>query len=185
MFLFELLEKAMERCPINLQRNSSLQKTLSHGCKWSSAVSAHIPSQPAVLLLYFRYVSRIKEYLPTTYHLYLTILGGTNTRAGFYPCLSEQRSACALPHKKESSGIYRLALNWLNIFSRFSRLCWETKEFLCQEKSPTLWMGMDGQAGLILWANSRLKPLTQKQTTSLSTSEFRNSMQIILFHFYG
>lgn len=63
-------------------------------------------------------------------------------------------------HIEESWGINRLGLNCLNIFSRFSRLCWETKGFLCQEKSETLQTGMDGQAGLILWADSLSDPET-------------------------
>lgn len=44
-------------------------------------------------------------------------------------------------------GIHTHGLNCLKIISR---LCWETKGFLCQEKSEALQIGKDDQAGLIL-----------------------------------
>lgn len=65
MLLFELLERVMERCPIELQKNGSLQKTLPHGGKCYSADFSHIPSQPAVLLMYFWCITKIKDYFPT------------------------------------------------------------------------------------------------------------------------
>lgn len=79
-------------------------------------------------------------------------------------------------------GIYKHGLLHLKIFSR---LCYETKGFLWQEKYKVLQIGKGGQVGLILWANSKLHPLTQLQTSSLSTSEFRHSMQIIWFGLYS
>lgn len=139
MLLFEQLERVMERCPIQLHKNGSLQKTLSQGCKRSSAVFAHIPSQPAILHLYFRCITRIKEYLPSTSNLHCC--GALTPGQVFIPASPSRPSVHF--HIEESSGIHSLALNPVNIFSRFSRSCWETKGFLCQEKSETLqtWMG--------------------------------------------